>query len=110
MAADKAARDNAAAEKAAADKAIAEKALADKAAMTNADADRATVDAIKTPTGAARPRQDAVKTTAEAAFASSAAESRMAFVYGLISGPIIFCFGGVVFLLLNRRRNLPLAT
>ena len=29
----------------------------------------------------------------------------MSFIYGLISGPIIFSLGGFMFLLLQRRRN-----
>jgi hypothetical protein len=42
---------------------------------------------------------------AEAAFAYATAEATMGFVYGLIAGPIIFCFGGVVFLRLSRQRS-----
>ena len=67
------------------------------------DAERAV--AAKLQTAAERLGLDTIKMTAEDAFAYAAAESRMAFVYGMISGPIIFCFGGVVFLLLGRRRT-----
>jgi len=40
-------------------------------------------------------------------FALSATESRNSFIYGLISGPIIFSLGGFMFLLLQRRRSAP---
>jgi hypothetical protein len=108
-AAEKASADKAAAAKLAADKAIAEQAAADKAAMDfqKTNADRAKVDAIKAQADAERPRQEAERTTAEAAIASAAVESRMSFIYGLISGPVIFCLGGVVFLFLNRKTSIP---
>jgi hypothetical protein len=37
--------------------------------------------------------------------ALAAAESRMSFIYGLISGPILFSLGGLVFLLIERWRT-----
>ena len=52
---------------------------------------------------------EANKITAEAALSFAAAESRMSFVYGLISGPIVFSFGGVMFLLLRRKRPVAVA-
>ena len=41
--------------------------------------------------------------TADAALSYAAAESRISFIYGLISGPILIGFGGVMFLCLRRR-------
>src|SRR5207244_4092879 len=52
------------------------------------------------------PRQEAEKTAADAAWAAAAAESRMSFFYGLISSPICFGLGGVVFFLVRRRRRM----
>ena len=124
-AAEKAAADKAAAERAAIDKALAHEIAADTTAHRAAvettpadkfaadsakpDSERANVDAAKALGEAERPRQEAATTPpAEAAFASfAAAESRISFIYGLISGPIIFSFGGVIFLLLSRRRSVP---
>jgi hypothetical protein len=104
-AADRAAQDKAAADKAAADQAIAEQALADQMGMAKAEPGHPKVEVIKTKTEPERLRQETTKTTAEAAFAYVAAEWTMGFVYGMVAGPIIFCFGGVVFLLLSRRRS-----
>ena len=106
-AAEKAAASKAAADKAAADKAAAHKAAADQAAMESAKAatERAKADAIQAQADTDRLRKDAEKTTADAVFAYAAAESRMSFIYGLISSPICFGLGGVVFLWVHRRRN-----
>jgi hypothetical protein len=41
----------------------------------------------------------------EAAMAYAAAETRMSFIYGLVTGPIIFGFGAAMVLLIGRRRN-----
>ena len=111
-AADKAAADKAAADKLAADKAAAERAAADKAAadqaakeLANAEAERAKSDAIKAQADADRPRQEAETSAADVAWATAAAESRMSFIYGLISSPICLGLGGAVFLWVQRRRR-----
>jgi hypothetical protein len=120
-AADKAAADKAAAEKVAADKAAADKAaakaVADKAAadkavleqaaidLAKAETERAKAEAIKAQADAERPRPEAEKTSADAVFAYAAAEARMSFIYGLISSPICFGLGGLVFLWASRRRS-----
>jgi hypothetical protein len=102
-AADKAAADKVAAEKAAAEKAAADKATADKAAidLAKADAARAKTEAIKPQADAEPPRKEA-----DAAFAHAAAESRTSFIYGLISGPILFGLGGLAFLFMPRKRSI----
>ena len=107
LAADKAAADKAAAEKLAADKAAAEKAAAYQVAiaLAKAEAERATPDTIKPQPEAESPRQEAEKSAADVAWATAAAESRMSFIYGLISSPICFGLGGVVFLWVQRRRR-----
>ena len=113
-AADRAAANKAAAEKAAADKAIAQRAAADKAAaeraeldIAKAEAERMKVGITKAQANLERPQKSADNKTVDAMFASSATESRTSFIYGLISGPIIFSLGGVMFLLLQRRRTAP---
>ena len=125
--ADKAATDKAAADKAAADKAAADKATADKAAakvaadkaaaekaaaeqaaidLARAETERAKAEAIKAQADAAeRPRPQAEKPSADVVFAYAAAEARMSFIYGLISSPICFGLGGLVFLWAYRRRS-----
>jgi hypothetical protein len=106
-AADKAAADKAAAAKLAADKIAADKAAAAKAAadLTKADAERAQADAERAQADADRRQKDAEVTTADAALAYSAAELRTSFMYGLVSGPTLFVLGGVVFLLMHRRKT-----
>ena len=112
-AADWAAANKAAAEKAAADKAIAQRAAADKAAAERAerdfakDAERVQAEVTKVQADAERPQKSAENKTVDAMLAFSATESRTSFIYGLISGPIIFSLGGFMFLLLQRRRNAP---
>jgi hypothetical protein len=93
------------------DRAAARKTTAEKAVLDPAkhDADRTNADPARTVTEAERVPPDATKITAEAALAYAAAESRMSFVYGLISGPIIFSFGGAMFLLLRRKRPADVA-
>jgi len=111
VAADKAAADKAAAkaaaDKAAADKAAAEKAAAEQAAiyLAKAETERAKAEAIKAQADAERPRPEAEKTSADAVFAYAAAETRMSFIYGLISSPICFGLGGLVVLWAHRRRS-----
>ena len=116
-AADRAAADRAAADKAAAAKAVAAKASADKAAAEKAAAEQAAIDSAKAETerakaeeikaqaDAERPRSEADKTAADAVVANAAAEARMSFFYGLICSPICFGLGGLVFLLVRRRRS-----
>ena len=104
---DKAASDKAAAAKTAADKAAAEKAAAEHAAidLAKAETKRAKAAAIKAQADAEQPRPEAEKTPADAVFAYAAAEARMSFIYGLISSPICFGLGGLVFLWVARRRS-----
>lgn len=136
-AADKAAAETAAAEKIAADKAAAEKTATETAAedktparhtsalelaanqaalemppLTAAAAapeaaktERYKIASVSTP---AEQRRE-VRYMSEAVMAYTAAESRMSFIYGLITGPIIFSCGGVMVLLLGRRRNSRMA-
>jgi hypothetical protein len=113
-AADKAAADKVAADKAAADKAAAQRAAADKVATERAELDFAKTEAERVKAGitkvqadAERPQKSAENKAVDAMFASSVAESRTSFIYGLISGPVIFSLGGFIFLLLQRRRNAP---
>jgi len=126
-AADKAAADKAAAEKAAA-KAVVDKAAADRAAAAKvaavekvaaeqvamdaakAEAERAKAeankaDAVKAQAEAERPSPEADKGAADAAWTTAASEARWSFFYGLISSPICFGLGGLVFLLVQRRRS-----
>ena len=123
---DKAAADRLAAEqvaKAAADKAAeaqaAKKPQADKLAAAQATSDVGhpggeTVQP-QNPTSQVKaahdehPRQDKVRPAGEDAYAQWVSESRLNSVYGLLIGPIIFCFGGVVFLLIGGRRSRPSA-
>jgi hypothetical protein len=106
-AADKAAADKAAAIKAVADKAAAEKAAAEKAAIetAKAEAERAKAEVLKTAAVSEQPHNDADNTISEATLAYVASESRRSFFYGLVSSPICFALGGVVFLLVQRRRR-----
>jgi len=129
-AADKAAADKAMAEKAAAEKAAAEKAAADQAAadeaaakaasakavekaaamqaaidLAKAETERAKADTIEAEADAERPRPEAEMTSADAGLAYTAAEARMSFIYGLVSSPICFALGGLVFLWTRRRRS-----
>lgn len=113
-AADRAAADRAAADKAAADQAAAQRVAADKIAaeraeltFAKAEAERVKAGLTKVQADTERPQKSAENKTVDAMFASSATESRTSFIYGLISGPIIFSLGGVMFLLLQRRRNAP---
>jgi hypothetical protein len=106
-AADRAAADRAAAVKATADKAASDKAAADKAAieLARAEAERTKADGLKAAPDAERLHKDADSTISEATLAYIASESRRSFFYGLVSSPICFGLGGVVFLLVQRRRR-----
>lgn len=112
IAADRAAAEKAAADKAAADKAAAGKLAADKAAeLAKVDAERARADAtkadaLKAQADAERRRKEADAATADTALAYSAAELRTSFIYGLVSGPMLFVLGGVAFLLMHRRKTI----
>jgi len=122
-AADKAAADKAAVAKAAADEAAAAKAAADKAAaeaeraaaeqaaidLARAETERANAEAIKAQAIAEPPRPEAEKASADPVVAYVAAEARMSFIYGLISSPICFGLGGLVFLWVARRRHRAVA-
>ena len=126
-AADKAAMqraiEKAAIEKAAAEKATAEAAVRTAALGTNAGskaatpasndkitthpakADRAAVAAPRAEAHSELPGWTLAKAMAEDIFARAGTDWRVSFVFGLLTGPIIFCFGGVVFLSLSRRRS-----
>ena len=110
-AADKAAADKSAADKAAADQAAADKVAAEQAAvdLAKAETDRAKADAIKAQAVAEPPRPEAEKTSADPVVAHAAADARMSFIYGLISTPICFGLGGLVFLWVARRRHRAVA-
>ena len=109
--AENAAAVKAAADKAERDRAAARKTTAEKIAMGPAkhDTDRTNAGPTRTTNDAEFVPPDVTKITAEAALAYAAAESRMSFVYGLISGPIVFSFGGAMFLLLRRKRTVDVA-
>jgi flagellar biosynthesis GTPase FlhF len=124
-AAEKAAAEKAAAEKAAAEKAVADQAAADEAAakaaaakavekaaamqaaidLAKAETERAKAETIEAEADAERPRPEAEMTSADAGLAYTAAEARMSFIYGLVSSPICFALGGLVFLWTRRRRS-----
>jgi hypothetical protein len=113
--ADKVVANKPAAAKPAADKLATDKSKQDRAATQKVSADRAAVaparnqavpvnaDATSTTADADRTQQDTATTPSEAALAFAASESRMSFIYGLVSGPAVFCLGGIVFLLLRRK-------
>ena len=64
-------------------------------------------EVAKAQADAERLQKSAENKTVDAMFALSATESRNSFIYGLISGPIIFSLGGFMFLLLQCRRSAP---
>jgi hypothetical protein len=123
--AEKAAAEKAAAEKAAAEKAAADQAAADEAAakaasakavekaaamqaaidLAKAETERAKAETIEAEADAERPRPEAEMTSADAGLAYTAAGARMSFIYGLVSSPICFALGGLVFLWTRRRRS-----
>jgi membrane protein involved in colicin uptake len=105
--ANKAAAEKAAADKAAAIKAVADKVAAEKAAIETArvEAERAKTEPLKAVTEVQHPRNDADNAISETTLAYVASESRRSFFYGLVSSPICFALGGVVFLLVQRRRR-----
>jgi hypothetical protein len=112
---DKAAADKPAAVKAAADeaapaKAVTDKPAADSAAVNSAkaDAERAVAEAVKARADAERARKEAEKTIADIGFALAAAESRIGFIYGLISGAmgvlVLLGLAAVGFLVMRGKR------
>jgi hypothetical protein len=115
-AAEKAAADKAKAEtapvvQASADKARAEKPAAEKAAaesveleLPKADSERAKTESAKTQPNANGFQQVAAEKPVDIVFATAMAEARTSFAYGLITGPILFCLGGLVTFFLQRRR------
>jgi chemotaxis protein histidine kinase CheA len=115
---EKAAIEKAAAEKAAAEAAVRTAALGtnagSKAATTAsndkntthpAKADRAAIAAPRTEAHSELPGWTLAKAMAEDIFARAGTDWRVSFLFGLLTGPVIFCFGGVVFLSLSRRRS-----
>jgi hypothetical protein len=114
-AAQKAATDQAAADKAAEDKAAekamaaAEKASAGQAAtepapaestaidLARAEVDRAKAEAVKAQADAERARKEADKAIADAGFALASAESKISFIYGLITGLVLLGVGVLLF-------------
>jgi hypothetical protein len=112
-AADKAAADKVAAEKAAMAKLAAEKPVPARAAavvpgnvaadIARAEAERATAEAMKARADADVARKEAEKTIANVGFALAAAESKLAFIYGLIAGVVLLGVASIVFLAMRRR-------
>ncbi len=106
---DKAATDKAAADRTVKDEAAANKALAEKATVAAAKADAERAAETVQPAENEHPPQDVAHAPAEPVHGHSVWESRISFVYGLMIGPIIFCFGGVAFLMVGQRNGSPLA-
>ncbi len=107
MAAAKAAADKAEAERASAARAEADRWAAERAAveLAKAAAPRVPTEASKPEAGPQRARSETDSARAETVLLHSAAELRMNFIYGLISGPLLFTLGGLVFLLMLRKRT-----
>lgn len=108
--ADRIAAEQTAAQKATEEKAAADKKAADEAAAKKAQTEKSTVVAAKAEQPAqevAQPQDehahDTPRISTEAA--NALAQARLSFLYGLISGPLIFCLGGVAFMLAGRRRG-----
>ena len=74
--------------------------------MAALNAETMGTEPIAPPAASDRARPSAEKAEVSAAMAYAVAESRLSFVYGLISGPVIFILGGVVFLPWSRRRTI----
>lgn len=133
----KAAAERAAAERAAAEKAAAAKAAqarfaeprtpelktpAGKAAATTAaaerpqmelaraDVERARADAAKAQADAEQARAEADKARAQAIYAGAAAESKVSFIYGLISGLVLPSACAFAFFFFQRRKSAQLAS
>lgn len=116
-AADRIAAEQAAAQKAAEEKAAADnKKAADEIAARKAQAEKSAAVAAKPeqpvqetaqqqPQQDEQTHQDTPRISAEAA--NALAQARLSFLYGLFSGPLIFCLGGAVFMLIGRRRSAP---
>lgn len=108
LAVEKAAADKAAADKAAAAKVLAEKTVIEKtvADAPRADAEHARFDVAKAQLEAERVRKEAEKAIVQMGLALSAAESRISFVYGLVSGFAVAGLGAGAFLAMRRQRML----
>ena len=116
-AAEKAETSRVAAARAAADRAEAERASAARAEADRWAAERAAVELAKAapervPAEAAKPQAETRRAISETDTAKpetvlfySAADLRMNFIYGLVSGPLLFTLGGLVFLLMHRKRT-----
>lgn len=106
-AAAKAAADKAEAERASAAKAEADRWAAERAAVELAKTapERISAEAPKSQAGTERARGETDAPRPETVLSYSAAELRMTFIYGLVSGPLLFSLGGLVFLLMHRKRN-----
>jgi chemotaxis protein histidine kinase CheA len=115
-AADRVAAEKAAAEKTAAEKAAVEKTAAEKATTgqagphqaavdtARADAERAKAEAIKAQADADRARREAEKAIADVGVALAAAESKVSFIYGLLTGLALVGWGGAAFFVIYRRK------
>ena len=75
-----------------------------KSARHAAKADRA-IDTPRVDAHSELPGWTLAKAMAEDIFARAVTDWKISFVLGLLTGPVIFCFGGVVFLSLSRRRS-----
>jgi hypothetical protein len=103
---DKEAAEKAAAENTATQKATIAQASPDKAALdlASAEAERARAEAAKAQADADRARSEAEKAIADAGVALAASESKLSFIYGLLSGLALVGLGGAAFLVMLRQR------
>jgi hypothetical protein len=116
VAAEKAAAAKAAGAKAAAEKIAAEKIAAQKATpsqagpdqaalyMARAEAERAKAEALKTQADADRARREAEKAIADVGVALATAESKVSFIYGLLSGLALVGLGSAAFFVVYRQK------
>jgi len=108
LAAEKLAAEKSAALKAAEEQAMRTALIEQRAAVqAKADAERRRAEELRqqtqTPRHEATTQNDTPHISSEAANAYAAADLRNSFLYGLFSGPLIFCLGGLVFMLIQRR-------
>jgi hypothetical protein len=116
VAADKAAAEKAATEKAAAETAAAGKAAAEKATtgqaepeqaaleMARTNSERAKAEAVRAQADADRAHSEAEKAVADAGVALATAESKISFIYGLLSGLALVGLAGAAFVVMLRRK------
>jgi hypothetical protein len=109
MAAAKAATDQAEAERASAARVEADRWAAERAAveLAKANPERVPAETVKPRVKTERSLGETDSERPETLPFHSAAELRMSFIYGLISGPLLFTLGGFVFLLMHRKRMAP---